>query len=168
MSKVIAKVSRYFNINKIQTAPYNPKCDGLTERFNKTLCFRLAAYADANQTNWDLYLPLVLFAYRTSQQSTTQASPFELLYGREPHLPSDMDFTNTYTPSSFIESLHYGWKEAKRNIVKQGRVNKNIYDSKYSGPPVTFNEGEFIRIKNHAIKPGLKKKLQNNKWSEPV
>jgi hypothetical protein len=54
----------------------------------------LAVYSDANQTNWDLYLPLVLLDYRTSQQTTTEASPFELLYGREPRLPSDLDFTD--------------------------------------------------------------------------
>jgi hypothetical protein len=167
-SKLIAEITRYFTINKIQTAPYNPKCDGLTERFNKTLCSMLSAYADANQTNWDLYLPLVLFAYRTSQQSTTKASPFELLYGREPHLPSDIDFTNTYIPSSFIENLHYGWQEAKRNIVKQGLINKHIYDSKYSTPPINFKAGDSIRIKNHTINIGLKRKLQYNKWSEPV
>jgi hypothetical protein len=168
MSKLIAEVSRYFKINKIHTAPYNPKCDGLTERFNKTLCSMLSANADANQTNWDLYLPLVLFAYRTSQQSTTQASPFELLYGREPHLPADLDYTNTYVPSSFIESLHYGWQEAKRNVVKHGLINKHIYDSKYSTPPVTFKDGDLIRVKTHTIKPGLKRKLQNKKWSDPV
>jgi len=59
MSKLISSVTNYFKINKIQTTPYNPKCDGLTERFNKTLCAMLAVYSDANQTNWYLYLPLV-------------------------------------------------------------------------------------------------------------
>jgi hypothetical protein len=29
----------------------------------------------------------------------------------------------TNITSSFIENLHYGWQEAKRNIVKQGLIN---------------------------------------------
>jgi hypothetical protein len=80
MSKLIKSVCEYFEINKINTAPYNPKCDGLVERFNRTLCQMLASYSDSNQSNWDLYLPLVLFAYRTSQQTTSGDSPFSLLY----------------------------------------------------------------------------------------
>ena len=43
----------------------------------------LAAYSNAQQTNWDLYLPLVLLAYRTSEQSHSGFSPFELLYHLE-------------------------------------------------------------------------------------
>ena len=116
MSKLNKDVCKYFEIKKINTTPYNPKCDGLTERLNKTLCKILAVYSDSNQTNWDLYLPLVLFAYRTSQQTTTGSSPFELLYGREPRLPSDLDNFNNYQSSSFIDDINYGWKEAKRQI----------------------------------------------------
>ena len=35
LSNLVKSVCEYFKINKIQTAPYNPKCDGLVERFNK-------------------------------------------------------------------------------------------------------------------------------------
>ena len=31
MSRLIKEVCNYFNVDKINTAPYNPKCDGLTE-----------------------------------------------------------------------------------------------------------------------------------------
>ena len=99
----------------------------------------LAAYGDENQTNWDLYLPLVLFAYRTSEQSTTEVSPFELLYGREARLPCDFDNFNNYQTSSFIDDLHYGWKEAKRQIDKEADINKDRYDTIY----VRENLGNF-------------------------
>ncbi len=126
-----------------------------------------AVYSDDNQTNWDLYLPLVLLAYRTSQQTTTEASPFEILYGREPRLPSDLDIADNY-PSPFIESINYGWQEAKRQILKKGLINKAFYDKKYQSSSPEYIEGEYERLKNHTIKPGLKKKLQHNKWSEPI
>ena len=72
LSKIVKAVCDYFKINKINTTPFNPKCDGLVEGFHKCLCRMLASYCNANQSNWDLYLPLVLFAYRTSEQSTTK------------------------------------------------------------------------------------------------
>jgi hypothetical protein len=49
----------------------------------------MAAFCSENQANSDL--PLVLFAYRTSKKATTQSSPFELIYGREPRSTCDLD-----------------------------------------------------------------------------
>ena len=166
-SSLIKNVCEYFRVNKIQTTPYNPKCDGLVERFNKTLCKMLAAYSNSNQTNWDLYLPLVLFAYRTSEQSTSKESPFALLYGREPRLPSDLDgFSQDYNPSKFVEDLNEQWREAKRNIIKQAEVNKESYDSKYLKNQPVYKEGDEVRVKQLATKIGLKRKLRNDLWSD--
>jgi len=139
LSNLVKSVCEYFKINKVQTTPYHPQCDGLVERFNKTLCKMLSAYANSNQTNWDLYLPLVLFAYRTAEQSSSGFSPFSLLYGREPRL-GDLDNYNIgYEPSEFIKDLHTNWMLAKNRIDKQAEVNKKIYDSKYKQKPTTYD-----------------------------
>ena len=114
----------------------------------------LAAYSDSNQANWDLYLPLVLLAYRTSEHSTTKNSPFELSYGREAKFPTDLDFNNNYLVSPLIESIQYGWKEAKRQIEKQAKINKERYDSKYMNPPVEYTIDDEIRVKQPQTKVG--------------
>ena len=124
----------------------------------------LSSYSNANQTNWDLYLPLVLLAYRTSVQSTNKESPFALLFGREPRLPSDLDKYNYYRACNFIESLHEGWAEAKRQVIKQAKKSKETYDSKLKTPS-TFKEGDLVRLNNPVTKVGLKKKLRNDIWS---
>ena len=165
---LVRTICDLLKVNKVYTAPYNPKCDGLTERFNKTLCKMLAAYSNSNQSNWDLYLPLVLFAYRTSTQSTTGESPFALLYGREPRLGDLDNFNIGYQPSKFVEDLMYRWKEAKDKIVKQAEINKEYYDSKYQKEPVKFKENDLVRIRQPQTKIGLKKKLRNDLYSEPV
>lgn len=127
----------------------------------------LAAYSDSNQTNWDQYLPLVLFAYRTSEQATTKASPFSLLYGREPRLGNLDNFNLGYEPSEFVKDLHWRWAEAKRNIMKQAEINKQRYDRKYDSQPIEYRVGDQVRIKQHQTKVGLTKKLRNDLWSEP-
>lgn len=167
-SELIRCICELLKVNKLYTAPYNPRCDGLTERFNKTLCKMLAAYSNSNQTNWDLYLPLVLFGYRTSEQSTTLDSPFALLYGREARLGDLDNYNNRYNPSEFIQDLHRRWKEAKDNVLKHAEINKDNYDSKYQRKPVKYNDDDFVRLKIHTTKPGLKKKLRNDLYSEPV
>ena len=36
------------------------------------------------QNEWEKYLPLALYAYRTSTHTSTSVSPFELMFGRQP------------------------------------------------------------------------------------
>lgn len=37
---------------------------------------------------WDKQLPMLLFAYRSTIQESTRESPFFLVYGRDPRLPT--------------------------------------------------------------------------------
>ncbi len=64
------------------TSAYHPQSNGLTKRFNQTLQTTLLKVVNESQNDWDDHLPAVLFAYRTSQQKSTQLTPFEIMYCR--------------------------------------------------------------------------------------
>lgn len=64
------------------SSAYHPQTNGLVERFNQTLQRSLVKFVNNNQTDWDEKLDGVLFAYRTSQQKSTNHTPFELMYCR--------------------------------------------------------------------------------------
>ena len=50
--------------NKIpNTTAYHPECDGIMERFNRTLKTMLWKYVDQFNVHWDTYLPGLLWAY---------------------------------------------------------------------------------------------------------
>ena len=49
----------------------------------------LAKTVDRSGRNWDAQLPYILFAYQTSMQTSTQESPFFLMYGRVPKLQTE-------------------------------------------------------------------------------
>ena len=53
----------------------------------------LAKTTDKGGQDWDTRLPYVLFAYRCSMQSSTMESPFFLLYGHDPRLPTKTALT---------------------------------------------------------------------------
>ena len=82
-------VYKLMGIRKSNTTVYHPQTDGLVERFHCTLTDMLAKSVQQGGKDWDLRLPYVLFAYRSSPQTSTGESPFYLLYGRDSHLPSD-------------------------------------------------------------------------------
>ena len=73
------------------SAPYNPSTNGAVERANSSLVTILRKLTHSDASNWDLYLPAALFAYRLSKHRTTGFSPFAMLYGREATTPSIWD-----------------------------------------------------------------------------
>jgi hypothetical protein len=73
------------------TSAYHPQSNGLTERFNQTLCKTLKKCVKETTQEWDALIASALFAYRTTKNRTTKYEPFYLLYGRTPTLPIELD-----------------------------------------------------------------------------
>ena len=75
------------NIDKRTTSAYHPQTNGQTERFNRTMNSMLSQYVSKNQQDWDMWIPSVLFAYRTAVHSSTGLSPYAMVFGREATQP---------------------------------------------------------------------------------
>src|SRR6185369_13036756 len=77
---------------------YHPQTNGLTKKFNGTLCKSLAKCLQTSQSTWDQLIPSVLFVYRTLKQESTKYTPFYLVYGREAQLPIDIEVQEKENP----------------------------------------------------------------------
>ena len=88
LSDLVLELCSLLGVKKINTSGYHPQTDGLVEKFNSTLQNMISKVSDKNPTEWDQQLPLLLFAYQSVVQESTKESPFILLYGRDPHLPT--------------------------------------------------------------------------------
>ncbi|CAG8636147.1 16655_t:CDS:2, partial [Dentiscutata erythropus] len=71
-------------------AAYHSQINGLTERFNKTLCSTLAKLVSDYKTTWDTLLLAALFAYRIFLNYTTKYDLFYLMHGYTATLPLDL------------------------------------------------------------------------------
>ena len=98
LSELIQEVCELLGVKKINTSGYHPQCDGLVEKFNSTLINMIAKSAESRACDWDRHLPYLLFSYRVSVQDSTKESPFFLLYGRDPQLPTETALTQPRTP----------------------------------------------------------------------
>ncbi|XP_072033311.1 uncharacterized protein [Amphiura filiformis] len=85
---------KILGITKTRTTPYNPKSDGLVERYNRTItnAVSLMLLPLQDQKEWDKCLPYVGFAYRSSVQASTGESPNMMMLGREVSAPVDLVF----------------------------------------------------------------------------
>ena len=84
---LMRQVFNLLDVRKLRTSPYHPQTDGQVERLNRTLKQILMAYVNKDHSDWDVHLPLDLFAYRNSEHSSSGVSPFKAVYGREANTP---------------------------------------------------------------------------------
>ena len=89
LSSLVEKFCQLLGTSKVNTSGYHPQCNGLVEKFNSTLINMLAKSVGKHGSDWDKDLPYVLFAYRVAVQDSTKSSPFYLLYGQHPRVPTD-------------------------------------------------------------------------------
>jgi len=75
-------------IEKFNTKAYHPQCNGLTERFNRTLKTMLRKQAAIHGLQWGNYLHRVLWAYRNIPHDATREKPSFLLFGIDRRQPN--------------------------------------------------------------------------------
>lgn len=150
-NKVNDSMCRLLGITHKVTSPYHPQGNGLTERFNKTLTNCLIKYVNSKQTDWDIFLPTILFANRTSKNRATNATPYELVYGKEAKLPCD-DFVDGDDSHALEDRLKRLEKIAQLHLtakdqIKEEQAKQKVYYDKRHKQPM-FREGDKVLVKN--------------------
>jgi hypothetical protein len=133
-NEIVNGLLKQFEIRHLLSTPYHPQTNGLVERFNRTLCESLAKITEGKE-DWDQHISPVLFAYRTSKQSSTKMTPFYLLYGRKPQMPT-MNIDEVLQPTildrlyTLLEDFPQQQEQARRNIYKGQQKQKQRFDRK--------------------------------------
>ena len=81
MTDVCAKLG----ITKLNTTAYHPECDGMVERFNRTLKAILRKHMSRFGSQWDRYISGILWAYQNTPHDSTREKPSFLLFRVDCH-----------------------------------------------------------------------------------
>ena len=152
-------LNEMLGVKKLRTTTYHPRTDGMVERGNRTLISILSKYAE-QEKDWDLRMPLALFALRTSEHATTGFSPFRLTYGREARLPWDI----CYGPAPKTPLPHVNWvaerkkemtkvfKLVKEHTLRKQQHQKDYFNKNLKGQFQVFQEGDAVMYCDPVLK----------------
>src|SRR6266536_1123451 len=125
-STLFSEMCKVMGVDKIRTSSYHPRCNGMLERFHRTLNSMLGKVVKDNQRDWDEWVPQVLAAYRATEHSVTKFSPNYLILGRENRAPIDLvlgipgDDQGGLSKNEYVEQLR------ERMIGAYATVRENL------------------------------------------
>ena len=99
-------------VTQLPTSGGHPQTDGMVERLNRTLKQMLSKIVSKGGRDWDDQLGAVLFTYRTAPHTSTGMTPFSLVYGRDPRVPTSLNFYQPVYSTPVLET------ELLRNCFK--------------------------------------------------
>ena len=145
------------------------------ERYNKTLIEALSMQMEReDQTDWENWISMALFAYRSTPHSTTGYTPFQLHLGRQPRTPFDtladsLMEAKTKTAVTYLKELQQVVKIQQKQVqagTKAAMESRKVYyDRKINYH--TYSKGDLVLCRDYTCKPGLKPKLMKERWTGP-
>ena len=174
-STLITHLCKLMDIKKTRTTAYHPSGNGACERYNKTLIELISMQIERDdQTDWDSWIPLALFAYHSAPHASTGYSPFQLHMGRQPRTNLDT-LAQTLIETGHVSAKTYLMdirrrmsevhKQAQTNLMMTMEQRKRYYDQKLQHE--TYTVGDLVLLKQMVCKPGCKPKLMRERWTGP-
>ena len=171
-SKLMRQLYRRLGIDKIYTSAYHPQTNGQVERFNRVITAALSAYVSERQDDWDDYIEAIAFAYRTSIVDAIGNTPFYLVYGGDPLLPTsafaasdrDVEMDAYRYGLALTERLREAHRLARGVQARTDINRKRTYDATHQH--VEFDIGSLVLVRDQTCKIGLSPKLKS-KYAGP-
>ena len=83
-SEFTKAIQNGLGIETALSTAHHPETDGQTERLNQTVETYLRMFSSYHQNDWSEHLPMAEFAYNNQKHSSTNWSPFMIMYGYDP------------------------------------------------------------------------------------
>ena len=135
---------------------YYPQGNGQAESTNKVIVTMLQKLVNDNRTDWDIQLYTVLFSYRTAYKVATGHSPFELVYGLLPLMPTEyiVPTQRTTTDLDFIQHRVLAPRTADLDKLDKTRLKAQTHQGQTQwnraqwvqtqGKPHQFRMGDYV------------------------
>ena len=159
-SDLIKELCKIAGVKKVHTTPYHPQGNGQCERFNSTLCNMLGTLSEEEKSDWKSHLGCMTHAYNCTKHASTTYSPYYLMFGRHPRLPTDVEFglnkpncSDNSSKSRYIQKLrrrlNYAFQKVSKYSDQQAGKYKHSYEKSVKGPQLHEHDLVLVKIVAH-------------------
>ena len=132
-----------YGMTKKPSSPYNPQANGIIERIHQVVNDMLRTFELEEQQldptdPWTRILSAVAFAVRSTYHTTLEATPGQLIFGRDMLLPV---------------KFQADWANIK--MKRQSEINKNNYRENKSRIPHHYEVGDLVLVAHQGIRRKL-------------
>ena len=157
-------------VKKSRTSARNPRGNGQSERFNRTLLRMIKAYLYGQQRDWDPHLECLAGAYRSTPNESTKLTPNLLMMGREVRLPAELVFGSigTYQDQEitsygeyvdFLRTrMQHAHDVARKHLDSAAKRSSEIYNTKVAVNKYDVDDAVWCLLESRKI--GVMPKLE--------
>lgn len=154
-SRLFKEFCRRLGTEHIHTSAYNPRANGMVERFHRQLKASLKALN--TDPNWTAQLPLILLGIRATTKEDLQMSSAELVYASKLRLPADIapddsELLNAPDPVSLAKIIKSRMDKIKPTPSRPISAETHI--------PPQLNTCTHVLVTNSAVKSPLQRPKQ--------
>ena len=161
LSNLMRRMAKRFRIRQFKTTVYHPQSNGSLKRSHHVIKEYFKQFIE-NNAEWDDWIELAMFSYKTSVHEGTKCTPYELVFGKLARLPScdplsgheGMETYDMYM-TKLITKLHEMRGIARQNLIAAIEKLKEYYDIKIN--PQNFKIGVSVFL----LEGGKLKKFEN-------
>ena len=158
-SDLFRAVLKGLGIESALSTAYHPQTDGQTERMNQEVEAYLRAFCNQRRDDWVSWLPIAEFALNARVHSSTNYSPFYLMYGYEPqfHVPIAPN-TTVPTADARLTELAKARADATAALNLAAERMKEYYDEHHTDVEFKVGQRVYLDTRNLPV-PSLPRKL---------